>query len=78
MHYDKMRVIVFSLLAALLILLALFAPYLCPYDPNQQNLSAALQAPNAEHLLGTDRYGRDMISRVIFLDPRIRLRRDSR
>ncbi len=64
-HYAKMRVIIFSLLAAILILLALFAAYLCPYDPNQQNLSAALQAPNAEHLLGTDRYGRDMLSRVI-------------
>ena len=64
-HYAKMRIIIFSALAVLLILLALFAPYLCPYDPDQQNLNAALQSPGAEHLLGTDRYGRDMLSRVI-------------
>ena len=52
-------------LAILLVLAALFAEHLCPYDPYVQNLREALQAPSAEHLLGCDRYGRDMLSRVL-------------
>ncbi len=52
-------------LALLLVLAALFAENLCPFDPYAQNLSQALQVPSAEHLLGCDRYGRDMLSRVL-------------
>lgn len=55
----------FSALAGLLLLAAFFSEYLCPYDPYEQNLALAKAAPSAEHLLGTDRYGRDMFSRVI-------------
>ena len=61
----KARLIVFGALAIALLLVSLFAEQLCPYDPYVQNLSIAKMAPNAEHLLGTDRYGRDMLSRVI-------------
>ena len=61
----KIRLIVFGTLAALLIVCSLFSEYLAPYDPYLQNLSIAKQPPCAEHLLGTDRYGRDMLSRVI-------------
>ena len=49
----------------LLILVAVFAPYITPYDPYEQDLGNALLAPCREYLLGTDRYGRDMLSRVI-------------
>ena len=59
------KLAVFAMLAVLLVLAALFAEYLCPYDPYAQNLREALQAPSGAHLLGTDRYGRDMLSRVI-------------
>ena len=59
------KLVVFAMLAVLLVLAALFAEYLCPYDPYAQNLREALQAPSGAHLLGTDRYGRDMFSRVI-------------
>lgn len=59
------KLAVFTVLAVLLVLAALFAEYLCPYDPYAQNLREALQAPSGAHLLGTDRYGRDMLSRVI-------------
>ena len=59
------KLVVFAALAVLLVLAALFAEYLCPYDPYAQNLREALQAPSGAHLLGTDRYGRDMLSRVI-------------
>ena len=45
--------------------IAVFAPFLTPYDPYEQDLEGALAAPNAHNLLGTDRYGRDLLSRVI-------------
>lgn len=54
-----------SLLIALLII-AIFAPWLAPYDPNWQHAAQRLLAPNAEHWLGTDNYGRDILSRLIY------------
>ncbi len=59
------KLIVLSCLAVLVIVAAAAAGVLCPYDPYAQDLSLALQAPSAEHPFGTDRYGRDMLSRVI-------------
>ena len=61
----KRRLFFFSFLAITLIICSLFSEYLCPYDPYLQDLSIAKEPPSAEHLLGTDRYGRDMLSRVI-------------
>lgn len=61
----KIRLIVFGTLAVLLILFSAFSEYLAPYDPYLQDLGSAKLPPSAEHLLGTDRYGRDMLSRVI-------------
>ena len=61
----KVRLIVFGVLAVMLILCSIFSEYLTPYDPYLQDLSIAKQGPSSEHLLGTDRYGRDMLSRVI-------------
>ena len=55
----------FLILAIGLVILAIFSEYLCPYDPYAQDLSKSLQPPSAEHWLGTDRYGRDLLSRVI-------------
>ena len=63
--YTKLKLLVFGAMAAVLILIALFAPYLTPYDPYEQNLGNALLPPCSDYLLGTDRYGRDMLSRVI-------------
>lgn len=63
--YTKQKMLVFGVLAGMVILIALFAPYLTPYDPYEQNLGNALLPPGKEHLLGTDRYGRDMLSRVM-------------
>ena len=59
------RLVIFGTLALLLILFSAFSAYLTPYDPYLQDLSQAKAPPSAEHLLGTDRYGRDMLSRVI-------------
>ena len=61
----RARLIVFGILAALLILCSLFSEYLTPCDPYLQDLSNAKAAPSAQHIFGTDRYGRDMLSRVI-------------
>ena len=61
----KTRLIIFGTLAVLLVVCSFFSAHLTPYDPYLQNLNIAKQAPSAEHLLGTDRYGRDMLSRVI-------------
>ncbi|MEK4006996.1 ABC transporter permease [Paenibacillus sp. FSL H3-0333] len=51
---------------AILILLAIFIPYLSPYNPTEQNLSAFLQPPSAAHWLGTDQLGRDLFTRLIY------------
>lgn len=50
---------------ALLCLVALFAPWLVPYDPLASDVSAALQGPSAAHWAGTDQLGRDVLSRTI-------------
>lgn len=45
---------------------AIFAPFFAPYDPNAQSLADMLQKPSAKHLFGTDEYGRDILSRIIY------------
>ena len=53
-------------LVVLIILVAIFAKFLAPYDPYQQNPAIKLQMPSAEHLMGTDNFGRDLLSRIIY------------
>ncbi len=53
-------------LTLLLIIVALAAPWLAPYDPVAQNLPARLVPPTAAHWMGTDELGRDILSRIIF------------
>jgi len=47
------------------IALALFGPWIAPYDPLASNTARALQAPSADHWFGTDSLGRDILSRII-------------
>lgn len=47
-------------------LLALFAPLLAPYPPNAEHLEHILEPPSKEFLLGTDRLGRDVLSRLLY------------
>ena len=61
----RMKLVLFAALAATLLLITIFAKYICPYDPYAQDLSQAMQPPSATHLMGTDTYGRDMLSRVL-------------
>lgn len=48
------------------IIAAILAPVIAPYDPIVQDLTIRLKAPSAEHLFGTDNFGRDIFSRVIY------------
>ena len=64
-HEKSKRLWILLFLAMLLVLGAVFAEKLCPYDPYAQDLSRALLPPDANHWMGTDTYGRDMLSRVI-------------
>jgi peptide/nickel transport system permease protein len=54
------------LLLVILILLSVLAPVIAPYDPVEQNIVQRLQPPSAQFLLGTDYYGRDVLSRIIW------------
>lgn len=48
------------------VLAAIFAPFVAPYDPVAQDFNAMMQAPSSAHPMGTDSYGQDILSRVIF------------
>lgn len=49
-----------------LIFTAIFAPFLAPYDPLETHVTRSREAPSADHLLGTDKLGRDTLSRLMF------------
>jgi peptide/nickel transport system permease protein len=52
-------------LLAAIVLIAALAPLIAPYDPIEQHIAYRLEPPSAEFLLGTDTYGRDVLSRLI-------------
>lgn len=64
-NHVKLRLAIFGTLALLLVICSFFSESLCPYDPNLQDLSLAKAMPSLAHPFGTDRFGRDMLSRVI-------------
>ncbi|PTA67761.1 ABC transporter permease [Deinococcus arcticus] len=51
---------------ALLILTAIFAPWIAPYDPNEQDLTGFFAPPGPQHVLGQDELGRDLLSRIVY------------
>jgi peptide/nickel transport system permease protein len=53
-------------IVAVLIVAALFAPWIAPANPSAQNLPARLQGPSLHHWMGTDELGRDIFSRILF------------
>lgn len=54
------------LIVFLFVILSLIAPWVAPYQPEDQNLMSALQPPSNEHLFGTDELGRDLFSRILY------------
>ena len=62
---NKMAILGLVILI-LLTLMAISAPYIAPYDYAQQDLAHQFQAPSAEHWFGTDEFGRDVFSRIVY------------
>jgi peptide/nickel transport system permease protein len=66
-QFPRHRAAMAGFLFLLLICVAaLLAPWISPYDPTQISLSAKLQAPSFSHLMGTDHFGRDIFSRILY------------
>jgi peptide/nickel transport system permease protein len=55
-----------GMIVVLFVIIALLAPFISPYPPNEGDLAKRLNPPTREHLLGTDALGRDLLSRVIY------------
>jgi peptide/nickel transport system permease protein len=49
-----------------LLLMAILAPWVAPYDPDEQDFSVALSPPTLNHPFGTDQFGRDILSRILY------------
>lgn len=63
---NKAWLYVGAAILAILAFLALFAPFIAPHDPAAQNLGADLLLYSENHLLGTDKLGRDILSRIVY------------
>ncbi len=55
-----------ALIVLMFVLMAIFAPWLAPQDPADQSLLIRRQPPSSDYLLGTDEFGRDILSRIIY------------
>lgn len=62
---NKLGVVCLAIVV-LLTVIAILAPFITPFDPDAQELGNALKAPDGTHFLGTDEYGRDILSRIIY------------
>jgi ABC-type dipeptide/oligopeptide/nickel transport system permease subunit len=64
--FDRPVVIAGAVVIVIVVILAIFAPLIAPYDPNDQNLLGITQPPSRTHWLGTDELGRDYLTRLIY------------
>jgi peptide/nickel transport system permease protein/oligopeptide transport system permease protein len=64
--FSRWLVVFGSIIIILLIVTAIFAPLIAPYNPYKVNLPDSMQQPSVHHLLGTDEMGRDVLSRIIY------------
>jgi len=55
-----------ALICLAIVLAAVFAPWLAPHDPAEQDIISRLQPPSADYWLGTDQFGRDILSRLMW------------
>ncbi len=65
-YFRSTNAIIGSVIIVLFFLIALLAPLLAPHPPNALSLKDALTSPCLEHILGTDEFGRSILSRIIF------------
>ncbi len=64
--FGRGMVIFGFVIILLVVITALFAPFLAPYDPYELDMKVLLAQPSSAHLLGTDTLGRDTLSRIIY------------
>jgi len=64
--FSRRVVIVGAVVAVLFIFVSAFGTFLAPHNPYEQNLNNTLQQPSSKYLLGTDAFGRDTFSRLIY------------
>ena len=64
--FKRKMVLISAIGLVLFICMAVFAPIISPYDPNAQSLMDTLKGPSTQYLLGTDNYGRDILSRIFY------------
>ncbi|HHW72307.1 MAG TPA: ABC transporter permease [Firmicutes bacterium] len=60
------RAVVGGIILLVIITMAIFAPYVATHDPVKQNIRNQLKPPSREHIFGTDQFGRDIFSRVVY------------
>ena len=63
---SRKLVLIGMVIIIVFLIMAAFAPFIAPSNPNKQNLLDTLASPSGAHLLGTDSFGRDVLSRVIY------------
>ena len=66
MARDNKLAVLSAIVILLMVLAAVFAPFLSKYDPAYMDLMKRLSAPSAEHLFGTDEAGRDILARTLY------------
>lgn len=64
--FSRVSTLVAAIVVLLFVLVAAFAPLLAPYDPLAQSILRMNEMPSAQHWLGTDQFGRDVLSRMIY------------
>lgn len=64
--FSRKIVVIGAIGTGLFVLIAIFAPLIAPYDPDEVDILSKFAPMSAEHLLGTDLYGRDLLSRLIY------------
>ena len=64
--FGRKIIVICAVLILVMVLVAIFAPVIAPYDPNKDDLYNVLKGCSAEHWLGTDSNGRDVLSRIIY------------
>jgi peptide/nickel transport system permease protein len=64
--FERISTQIALVVVVIFVLLAAFAPWLAPYDPLKQSFVAINKLPSWEHWIGTDQFGRDVLSRLIY------------
>ena len=64
--FTRPLVVAAAIIVLLFLLAAIFAPFLSPYDPYETDITGALKGPTAAHILGTDKLGRDIATRLMY------------